>query len=186
MSTPVKPAEKTPTAAEEAAGSGAGLGVSPARIYRIAPALTHLSDLLEWATEDLGEAEYCMRSGWEYRNDLESARKKLEEAAKTIENLLRKVGRGRRRKHLESALRFVREAARAADKALKGKADALGDALTFASAAWVDVQFALSRIRRGVEAPDGAEDLLVPDVPEREVPEVLLEREAELEAEYEW
>ena len=153
------------------------MGVSPARNRRIAPALAHLSDLLEEATKDLGEAEFYMQSGWEYRNDLESARKKLEEAAKTIENLLGEVGRGRRRKHLASALANVREATRAADKALKGKAGALGDALTFASAAWADVQFALGKLRRGAEVPDGAEDMLVPDVPEREEP--LAEREAE-------
>jgi len=178
MTASVKPAKKTPAWASTQA-SGSGLGVSPL--------LRELGVEVEEAYDLIREAEYAFQQGWRYEDDLEKALGHVEKARKLAGDLLPMVGR-RRRKLLAQVDTYLAEVQRRVGRILRGRGrgEDWGLALDFISAAWVDVQFALGKLRRGAETPDGAEDLLVPDVPEREVPEVLLEREAELEAEYEW
>jgi hypothetical protein len=151
----------------------------------VSPLLRELGAEVEEAYDLIREIEYAFQRGWDWADDATRVVEHVRKAKRLVSELLPKVGK-RRKRLLSNVVAYLGEVERRMQRILdgRGKLRDVGLALDFIRAAWVDVQFALGKLRRGAPVPDGAEDLLVPDVPEREVPEPLVEREAEYEAEF--
>jgi hypothetical protein len=150
--------------------------------------LERLVEAVEEARREFKFAETFLEAGMDYRAELEGARKLLEEAERLARRLLGRVRRARTRRHLEDVARFSRLARGRISRLLsgEGREEDWWEAHAYLAAAHADALFAAGKLRRGAPVPDGAEDLLVPDVPERETPWQLREAEEELGRELDW